>query len=250
MKSLFISITLLFSLLSQAQTYNYVKMSSVNYIYSDNTGLTNALIYFTNKWSNQKKKELEIQKSLAQLSIVKENYKNATSYPKIIIDGWHSVMATDNFNFCKPVKVKTENNKIIQIVLDNYIEYSPDFTIISQIEKGKGIVNINDNVVEIYFTDEPKLTSSPLKAGYITVGSDLKRADKIKLYINNQYYGEVPDKWETSNCNDKNAINLKFKPDVYTFKAFGRGSIHWEGTFEIKENECLIINLNKENQKD
>ncbi len=114
-----------------------LQSKAIYYIYPDNAGLTNALIYFTNKWSTQKRRELEIQKSLAQLSIIKENYKNATSYPKIIIDGWHSVTATDNFSFCKSVKVKTENNKIIQIVLDNYIEYLSDFTIISQIERKK-----------------------------------------------------------------------------------------------------------------
>lgn len=148
MKRIIFLATILLSLSLTAQNYSY-RYTQVNqlviqqnnfYVPNNNAGLfsiAKALMAFRNSWDNQKKRESEVQKAIAQLSIVKSNYENAESYPETIIDGWHLVMATDNYNYCSPAKVLIENNEIKKLVVDNYIHYSLNFNVLFPIKKVK-----------------------------------------------------------------------------------------------------------------
>lgn len=261
--------TILLSLSLTAQNYSYrytqvnqlaIQQNNYTYVASNNAGLfsiANALMAFRNSWDNHKKRESEVQKAIAQLSIVKSNYENAESYPETIIDGWHLVMATDNYNYCSPAKVLIENNEIKKLVVDNYIHYSLNFNVLSPIKKGKALLSLdangNTDTVEVYFINDlaaPTLVDEPLESGYVTFWSDLRKADHIKIWLEKDYYGEIPERLkEEPSCFDESTISIALKPATYFFKAAGRGSIAWEGKIVVKEGECLIINLNKVNKK-
>jgi hypothetical protein len=78
----------------------------------------------------------------------------------------------------------------------------------------------------------------------------LNRAKSIKIILNKTNLGKLEGKVEEEpSCFDKNTITLALKPKSYDFRAFGWGSINWEGVAIVKEGQCLMINLNRENKK-
>tara|TARA_A100001391_G_scaffold1387_2_gene1754 strand:+ start:319 stop:582 length:264 start_codon:yes stop_codon:yes gene_type:complete len=48
-------------------------------------------------------------------------------------------------------------------------------------------------------------------------------------------------------CFENGMVCRILKPGTYSYLARGRGTIHWEDTFEIKENQCLKIRLGRRN---
>lgn len=92
---LFIGLFLL-SISLTAQTYRYTQVNQLavqqnNYtIVNHNFGfyaIANAIQSFTNAWSDNKKREIEVQKSQFRIEQVKETYRVAKSYPESILDG-------------------------------------------------------------------------------------------------------------------------------------------------------------------
>ncbi|MFC5194773.1 hypothetical protein ACFPH8_05480 [Bizionia hallyeonensis] len=227
---------------------------------NNNIGLTNiayAINSFRNSWDNNKKREREIQKAKAQLEIIKRTYDDHENYPESIIDGWHIVSVTDNFNYCTDAKVFIDNNQIIKFVINNYSAHTLDFKMITPIKNGKALLSLdlldgNTDTVEVYFINDlngPQTVEKPQDAGYISFWSDMNKAKSIKIWIEDMYYGELGKQFDDEpECYEEGTISLGYRPGVYKFKAAGRGTINWLGTFEIKENSCLILNLNKDNR--
>ena len=53
------------------------------------------------------------QKALVLMQQTKSIYSSMNNYPAKIADGWHNIVATNNFDFCDYRKVFVSNNQII-----------------------------------------------------------------------------------------------------------------------------------------
>jgi|26BtaG_2_1085354.scaffolds.fasta_scaffold00089_16 hypothetical protein len=226
---------------------------------NNNSGLNNiaySISSFRNALTDEKVKTREIEKAKSQLAIIKNLYSERTTFPETIIDGWHSVKVTDNFNYCSDAKVLVNENEIKQMVIENYAELSLVFTPITGIKNAKSTVNINlkngtTDTAEIYFLydlDKPNTTSEPLQAGYVTFWSDLRNAKTIEIWFKKQKQGKIEKQLENADCFTDGGLTLKLKPGSYDFKAESRGAKSWSGTIEIRENECYTYSLNKKNK--
>lgn len=168
-------------------------------------------------------------------------------------------MVTDNYNFCNEAKAMVENGKITKLIIDNYMPNSLNFTTINPIRNAKSLLTLQDEnhtpttTVEVYFTndlDQPTIVDAPLDSGYVCFYSDMGRAKSIKIKLDRTNLGELGGKIEGEpSCYDEKTITIALKPQSYDFRAFGRGSINWEGVAVVKEGQCLLINLNQENKK-
>ncbi len=205
------------------------------------------------------KKELQRQENarkqaLAKLGMIKTQYSEYTTYPATITDGWHSAIATDNLNFCRDVKVEVKNNKIIKFVLDNYIPMN--FMATREIKNAKNIVtikNFNDeqlNIVELFFIydiDEPRIVTQPIKPGYVCFWTDINRKyEEIELKVDNVVLERFTVSYDSEpSCSSNGMVCRILKPGTYSMIADGRGGKRWKGTFEVKENMCLVYRLGK-----
>ncbi len=246
-----------------SQTYTQVNSVNVlqnNYYANNNAGyfsIANSINNFINAWRNNKKKERTLVKTKMQLDFVKNRFKEIKNFPTKITDGWHLVLVTDNFNYCKEAQVFIKDNKIKQFIINNYVENSINFKMISKIKKAKCLISLeitNENFenAEVYFVydlDESLTIDRPLNAGYICIWSDIKKAKNIKLWIDKHSFGNISKRIKTEpTYYDKGTITIKLKPGTYDLRAEGRGSISWKKQIIIKENKGFIINLNKKNK--
>ena len=213
-----------------------------------------------NDKKQQRRIENERQSALAKLTVIKEQYSEYETYPEIITDGWHSVILTDNMNFCKDAKVLVNNNKITRLVHDNWLPMH--FNSVGKIKNAKNTISIqnikfNDeqlNIVTVYFLydiEGPNIVSEPNRPGCVCFWSDLKRFDAIILKVDNvelaspknspfstRFRSEPPALSEGMVCK-------LYKPGNYNYTAFGKGRIDWKGSFKIKQDYCTKIRLGK-----
>jgi hypothetical protein len=244
------------------QVYTQVNQLAIqkNYIHIDNNSglnsIANSISSFRNSWVDEKKQAREIEKAKSQLVIVRDIYEDASKFPEKIIDGWHNVKVTDNFNYCSDAKALVVDNEIVKLVIDNYAELALKFSVISSINNAKSTINIKlqdggSDTAEVYFLfdlDKPNLTSKPLEAGFATFWSPLRNAKTIEVWFGEKYQGKIQNELDSANCLSDGALNLKLKPGIYTFKAESRGAKSWSGELAVKENECIIYELNKDNK--
>ncbi len=196
----------------------------------------------------QQRLEKVKQQSLAKLTIIKNQYSEHSTFPKIIIDGWHKAIATDNVNFCKEVKVEVKDNKIIKLIVENYIPL--DFMSTGEIRNGKNVVTLNNfnneqfNIIELYFLydlDSPQLVPEPIKPGYVCFWSNVKKADEIEIRLDDNLLDRITVGFKTKpGCFSKGTVCRILKPGIYYVEARGGGKGYvWKGSFEVKENMCL-----------
>jgi hypothetical protein len=245
--------------ISQSYTVNN---SNVTVINDYNWGLTliaNEISAFRNSFENKEKREEAIKKAESQISLFKSNYTNSEKFPKKIIDGWHSVMVTDNYTYCSPAKVLVLNNSIKSFVIGNWIRLSKPFTQLSSIVKGKCLLNISidkniQDAIEVCFMydlDEPTIVDPPLNSGQVHFSSKIGSWITIWFNKNEDEKGQVLEK--NKNSVDEYSLILEdVKPGVYNFigrrVTWGRNNL-WSGVIEVKENLILKYELSKENQK-
>lgn len=206
-----------------------------------------------NNKEQQRKFEQAKQQSIAKSKIIKNQYSSYKDYPEKIIDGWHSAIATDNFNFCKDVKVYVEDNRIKRFVIDNYIPLN--FMSIGEINNAKNVVTLKNfngeqlNIVEVYFLydiEDPRIVPEPIKPAYVCFWSDLKNYNDILLDFDNKRMERFSVRFKKApDCFSKGMICRILKPGTYSYLARGKGAISWEDTFEVKENVCLRIRLGR-----
>ncbi|MEZ4802046.1 MAG: hypothetical protein R2797_04680 [Gelidibacter sp.] len=248
---------------SQLFAQNYINVSQVSVrqnINVSNYGLysvANSVDAFRNAWQDEKKRDREIEKAQSQLAIVKNLFSEKTTLPEIIVDGWHNVKVSDNFNYCSDAKALVENNAIKTIVMDNYAELPLTFDTISHLKNAQSTINLklpngNSDTAVVYFLydlDSPTTTTKPLAAGYVTFWSALGNAKTIEILINEQKQGNLGYDIESADCFSQGAFTLKLKPGTYDFRAEANGSKSWSGTILIKEGECFTYELNKKNKE-
>lgn len=207
---------------------------------------------------NKKKREVNLLEIQPKVNLVKQTYNDSEHYPEKIIDGWHSVIATDSYSYCSPVKVLIKNNEIKEFVLENWSRLSKPFNVLSPIKKGKGLISVEFEeetvTLELYFTndlDQSSIVDKPLDSGFISFWCDSKKISEIKIFIEDKYYGELGEAFASQpECSAVGAITIEIKPGIHHFKAAGRGTINWEGDLLVKENLCLSYLINKDNKKE
>lgn len=215
---------------------------------------SNVLKANLNNKREQQRQENARQQAIAKIGMIKTQYSEYTNYPEKIIDGWHSAIVTDNLNFCKDVKVEVKDNKIIKLVLDNYIPMN--FMPTREIRNAKNIVTIKNfnneqlNIVELYFLydiDEPRIVPEPIKPGYVCFWTDINRKyEEIELKVDNVVMERFTVSYDSKpDCFSNGMVCRILKPGTYSMVADGRGGKRWKGTFEIKENMCLEYRLGK-----
>lgn len=250
---------LLVTFIGNAQTYFSVsqsmKIQQNNYTYIN---LNSGLYSIADAIISSKKASLNQQKTLAQIEIVKTQYASQKSFPETIVDGWHIVFFTDNSNYYEEAKVLVENNEIQKFVIENYMPYSLNFKNITSIKNAKSLVSVeyasdNSDTVEVYFIydlDQPSIVEKPMNPGYLTLWSPLKRAKSIKIMLDRKKYGNLLHYNESEpECGSPDEFTFKLKPGNYNLRALGRGKLDWKIKIEIKEDECLVFGLNKENKE-
>ncbi len=204
-----------------------------------------------------KKEQLQLEQTKQQntqkVAIIKEQYKSYDSYPDKISDGWHHVIATDNYNFCKDAKVFVQNNKVKKFVIDNCIPLGVNAT--GEIKKAKSVATIKNTngqelcIVEMFFIydiEEQIIVETPIKPGYVCFWSDLYRYDAILLDFDGKRMENFTGYFETEpDCFTESMICRILKPGTYSFLARGRGAIDWKGDIEIKSGQCLKVRLGR-----
>jgi|GEM_PF-959670 len=206
-----------------------------------------------NNKEKQRQFERAKQQSIAKSEIIKNQYSSYENYPEKITNGWHSAIATDNFNFCKDVKVYVEDNRIKKFVIDNYIPLN--FMTTGEIREAKNVVTLKNfngeqlNIVEVYFLydiEEPRIVNEPIKPAYVCFWTDIKNYNDILLDFNNQRMERFSVRFKNMpECFSKGMICRILKPGTYSYLARGKGAISWADTFEAKENVCLSIRLGR-----
>lgn len=161
MKKFYIaSVLFLFTVFGFGQNYLQINQTAIqqNNIQVNHFGynkVANAMIDFTHAYEDEQRKTRAISRTKAQLEIVRSQFSYKKDFPAIV-DGWHLVKITDNFNYCSDAKVFVEKGKLKEIVLDNYWEYSVDFNVIIPIKNAKAVIdwslpNRGKDTAEIYF---------------------------------------------------------------------------------------------------
>jgi len=260
MKKFYIaSVLFLFTVFGFGQNYLQINQTAIqqNNIQVNHFGynkVANAMIDFTHAYEDEQRKTRAISRTKAQLEIVRSQFSYKKDFPAIV-DGWHLVKITDNFNYCSDAKVFVEKGKLKEIVLDNYWEYSVDFNVIIPIKNAKAVIdwslpNRGKDTAEIYFLYDlsgPNITDEPQKPGFITFWSDHRKAKTIEVWINREKVGQLSHEEEVGDCFVDGGLTLKLRPGTYNFKAAAHGSMDWRGVFEIKENQCYTYLLNRSN---
>lgn len=274
MKLKYLFIILIISCTANSQYYSSINQTAVAVSQSTsvNNNITNVTVNdynrglsliayelsaFRNSWENKAKREEEAKNVQSQINLIKSNYSASEHFPQKIIDGWHSVMVTDNYKYCSPAKVLVSNNTIKSFVIGNWSRLSYPFTQLSSIVKGKCLLNVEfdkniKDASEVYFMydlEEPTVVDRPVNSGqvhfYTKIGS------WIKIWFDENDKGYILEKVKDSD--DEYSLTLKdIKPGLYKFtgnrSTWGRNNL-WEGTIEVKEDLVLEFELTKENQK-
>lgn len=188
-----------------------------------------------------------------KIKIIQQTYEKAASLPDSIENGWHNVVLTDNIEICNDVKVYVQDNKIKNMVIENYLPLN--FLPIGKINEGKATVTITDtdgsqlDILEacfIYDLDETNLTSPPNQPGFVCFWTDWKKFDSIKIQFDGYKLDYFTQKFDTQpSCFQKGTVCIMKKPGTYPLKALGRGSIDWIDQIEIKSGMCTTYLLGK-----
>lgn len=205
----------------------------------------------------EKKREEEKKRISDRMIQTKNIYLSFNTFPAIITDGWHSIIATNNTDFCNERKVYVRENRIIKYVIDNWLEREVLFSAV--ISQGKGVIKTKiseteNNYLEIYFLDfclnQNYTSTPPIKPGKITFWTNWKRSGPIRIYIGgfeigiiSKYYKDVPT------CEKEGTVTFTYKPGTYDYEAIGLSifgqEIKWKGHITLKENTCLMQALSK-----
>lgn len=255
--SLAIASLLIFSTVQAQDVSISQRQYNVNYVRIENNqplispgAITYAVNTFANIYTDAKRTKRAREEAAAKIDILKTNYSNYESYPESIMDGWHKVMATDNFNFCREAKALVENNRIIEFAIDNCFKLN--FSAVGQIKKGKNVITLQNfngeelEVADVYFIfdmDEPVITTPPVEPGFISFWSSKgSYVDKVILINDIRYNGVKQKIKKAPNCGDPYTQTITLKPGSYTFRALKSGN-DLDGSFEILAGQCLIYRL-------
>jgi hypothetical protein len=244
---------------SSRSTQRNPKKANTDYIPVDHTidyGVDDYIkILELKKQQEAHAKKIKTDKAIAEMKQIKEYYSSLTEFPEEIQNGWHKVIAMNNYDFCDERKVYVEDNKIIKYVIDDWDDRTVGFS--STITKGKAMiqlvqVNGEKSILDLYFLEvinnPESLTTPPVGAGKISFYTNYKYPSSIELYFEGNYIGNFklyfPE--EEPACGQEGTISFTYKVGTYPFKAIAvvNHSIKtWQGTITITKDGCTLQGL-------
>ena len=204
-----------------------------------------------------REEKIENDKAVAKMQQTKSFYNSLTSYPSRISDGWHNIVAMDNYEFCDERKVYVSDNKITKYVIDNYDDRT--VTLAGYISNGKTLIKIvgtDDTPVllDIYFIDDMVSSNSyvppPTQAGTVSFWTSWRNSASLRLFFDGEYVGpfNVYFKEGGPSCGQEGTITIKYKPGTYNYRATATGSFRnlvWEGSVTISSGGCVLQEIRK-----
>jgi len=193
---------------------------------------------------------IEKQKSIVRMNQIIEYYNNAKSYPNKINDGWHSVYAMNNYDFCDQRKVFVENNKVTKYIIDDWSPRNVTYSI--PIQNGKTSITLQETeneLINIYFLESisnpDSYSTPPVKPGTISFWTNLAKGN-IDIYVEDYYIGTLKNYFSegTPNCGQNGTIIFENKPGTYNYVAkSSKGT--WRGTATISGTGCYTIKISQ-----
>jgi hypothetical protein len=182
-------------------------------------------------------------------------YTSLKEYPKTIPNGWHDVSIIVGEDFIDNRKVLVENNKIKEVVWDNWmpevITFSgPIIDAKSAVQFAKPTSN-TQGLVEIYFmnsiADSKSTTTEPLQPAIVTFWTKSNYYKTMNVVVEGVKYGGFNQKNDAPvNCGNIKAFNIYVKPGIYSYKAFASGPMPiFEDKIALQSSECKVIEIVK-----
>ncbi len=206
----------------------------------------------------EREEALAKERAKAKMQQTRSFYSSYGNYPATIKNGWHVVVAMDNYEFCQERKVYVENNKIIKYFIDDWIEKTVSLS--TEVKNAKSVVRLRQDdgsdgdFLDIYFidfmTNPSKYVSPALKPGKVSFWTDWKKSGSLKLYFEGMYVGTFESYFKEGApvCGQNGTLTVTFKPGVYNYKAESEGTwgtTNWSGKVTITEGGCSLMGLTK-----
>lgn len=109
------------------------------------------------KEKNEALEKERVEKTKNLITQIKNIYLSIEKYPTTIIDGWHKVTVTNNYDLCEERKVYVANNKITKYYIPENNNYR-EVIFSGNISNAKGIIklffeNVTTEYMDIYFIE-------------------------------------------------------------------------------------------------
>lgn len=198
------------------------------------------------------------EKVISTMRQIKDYYNSLESYPVEINNGWHNVIAMNNYDFCEERKVYVENNKVTKFVVDNWIYKKISYAV--NVSKAKAIVQlINEDrtqgdLLELYFLEyinnPNSYTTAPIETGTVSFWTNYKKAGDMVVYLDEMYVGDFTYYFKQGEpqCGQDGTLTVEYKKGTYPFRAHtvgGWSSFSWSGTVTITAGGCTLQGLIK-----
>jgi len=189
------------------------------------------------------------------MSTVKEYYITQSAYPEKVKDGWHTIVAMNNTDFCEQRKVLVENNLVTKYVIDDWI--LKDIAKPSQILACRSSILLNDEgrngeMLDLYFLDfmidQNSFATPPVDPGTISFWSDGISGGKIVIYVDEVFKGELDShfKKRIPDCGQTGTLTFEYKSGSHDFRALNKKNV-WRGTINIRPGDCSLQKLSESN---
>lgn len=269
-KILLIALTVVLSMNMFSQSYYYYSKTEYTYgpyYFDQSMGLVQGIL---NQRRIDKEKAAYAEKMRKKTTEMKAYYESMEEYPEVVIDGWHEVTLVVGESFIDNRKVFVENNKIKEVVWDNWMP--EEITFSGPIKKGKSAIQYKnptvnlEGLVTVYFmnaiADPSGTTTKPNEPAAVTFWTKKRNYQKLSVSVNDQLFGPFQVKTdkeslEIPNCLDFDQITVYLKPNVdhyfksmktsvYSFNSLKK--ITAKGTkFKLASGECKVIEITKKN---
>ncbi len=200
---------------------------------------------------SQLNEQIKREKVFSLIHQVKSLYSSFPKYPEKMSDGWHTIISTDNFNFCEERKVFVSNNQITKYIIDDWFEKKISYP--SNISKGKSTVQLVQDdgtitFVDIYFLEfinnPNSFASAPVGSGKISFWTNAPFRGSLYVYIDDNLVGEITTYTPNGNpyCDQPGIFTFEYKPGTYSYKVIGNNRT-WSGTCFIEKGNCSLKGL-------
>ncbi|MFQ9314811.1 hypothetical protein [Dysgonomonas mossii] len=187
-------------------------------------------------------------KAVSKMNRFIEVYNSFKTYPDIIKNGWHEVIAMDRIDFCEVRKVYVESNRISRYIVDGWDDRIVTMSL--PIQAGVGRINIkeSDELIDIIFINyiaNPNSFSTPPQTAYsVSFYTSLKTAG-IDIWVENEYLGKLAYYFESATPSPKQKGTLVYtnKAGTYSFKAIAPNGRTWNGTIFLPASGIGLIKL-------
>jgi hypothetical protein len=197
--------------------------------------------------TNSKK---ERDEAVERLSLLKKNFGLREKFPDSIAAGWHTIVLTDNNQFCKLAKVLVSKNSVAQLVVEDCFRIR--CTSKEPIKNARAVITLTDinsgnDSFAVYFSadlDRPVLIDEPMQPGYVCFWASNDKylnerllIDRIRRDFISKVHAEAP------NCLETGVPFYIMKPGKHHLRATRTGDDK-ESSFIIKSGMCLTHRVN------